>query len=72
MKVSSPEASRVEVVSGTPSHAWISPEKQAQKFQIDLSKSEQCLCIYCMKHSLKCACSVTVPRSIEARTKLLV
>ena len=26
------------ILNGTPSHAWISPEKRAQKFQIDLSE----------------------------------
>lgn len=35
------EATEVEVaaaVSGTPANAWISPEKHAQAFHIDLSK----------------------------------
>ena len=38
---SSNEATEVEVaaaVSGTPANAWISPEKHAQTFHIDLSE----------------------------------
>lgn len=38
----SPEASGEAIMSGTPSNAWISPEKHAQKFDIDFSK----LCLY--------------------------
>ena len=40
---STDEATEIEVaaaVSGTPANAWISPEKHAQTFHIDLSELE--------------------------------